>query len=138
MAYTIQGVGTRFYGKRDFRQDGTYITTEWAVLFHLPLVPLRSLRVRYLGVGRSPSEPGLAPAPLYQVCETTRPNWKQVICVYGYVVSVFYWVIFFASRAGGYTKGLEDKLRAMVVIVGLLWPVIIPGAMRFYARRRFR
>ena len=112
MAYTIQGVGTTFYGKRDFRADGTYVTTEWAVLFHIPVLPIQSLRVRDLGVGRSPSEPGLAPAPLYQVYDKTSPNWKQVVCVYAYVVFIFYWVIFFPEHFNRYTKGLDDTLRA--------------------------
>ena len=137
MAYTIHGVGTTFYGKRDFRADGTYLTTEWAVLFHLPMLPLRSLRVRDLGVGRLPSEPGLAPAPLYRVCESTRPNWKQVVCVYGYVAFIFYWVVFFASHFEDYTRGLDDKLRATLVILGFVWPAVIPGAMRLYGRHRF-
>jgi hypothetical protein len=73
---------------------------------------MQSLRVRALGVGRSPSEPGLAPAPLYQVYEKTSPNWKQVVCVYAYVVFIFYWVIFFPEHFNRYTKGLDDTLRA--------------------------
>jgi hypothetical protein len=110
MATTIQGVGTRFYGKRDFRDDGTYVTTEWAVLFHIPVLPIQSLRVRALGVGRSPSEPGLAPAPLYQVYEKTSPNWKQVFCVYGYVAFVLFWLTFFGSHFDAWTRGLEQRL----------------------------
>ncbi len=33
------------YGKRDFEQDGSYVTTEWVSLAWLPLMPFRSLRV---------------------------------------------------------------------------------------------
>jgi len=33
MAFSFNGVGTMFYGQRDFRLDGTYVTTEWFVVF---------------------------------------------------------------------------------------------------------
>lgn len=49
--FTLNGFGTTFYGKRDFRADGSYITTEWIVLAYLPLIPIRSLRVSYRGPG---------------------------------------------------------------------------------------
>ena len=33
------------HGKRDFEQDGSYVTTEWVSLLWLPLLPFRTLRV---------------------------------------------------------------------------------------------
>ena len=51
MPYTLNGIGTIFYGKRDFRADGTYITTEWITVVYFPLIPFRSLRVRFVGPG---------------------------------------------------------------------------------------
>ena len=33
------------HGKRDFEQDGSYVTTEWVSLLGLPLLPFRRLRV---------------------------------------------------------------------------------------------
>jgi hypothetical protein len=44
MAYTINGIGTRYYGRRA-AGHGTYIATKWIVLFYLPLIPLRSYRI---------------------------------------------------------------------------------------------
>jgi hypothetical protein len=29
MPYSINGFGTKLYGKRDFQQNASYITTEW-------------------------------------------------------------------------------------------------------------
>src|SRR5262245_20240386 len=56
MPYTLNGIGTRFYGKRDLRPDGSYITTEWVTFAYVPLVPFRSFRVSYLGPGAGLSE----------------------------------------------------------------------------------
>ncbi len=42
----LQGIGTAYYGKKDFNlQDNSYTTTEWFVLLLLPIFPLKSLRV---------------------------------------------------------------------------------------------
>jgi hypothetical protein len=40
------GTGTRAYGKRDFRTDGSFVTTKWITFLWVPLVPLSSMRVR--------------------------------------------------------------------------------------------
>lgn len=48
MPYAFNGIGTTFYGKRDFHADGSFLTTEWVCLLYLPIFPLQSLRVRYL------------------------------------------------------------------------------------------
>jgi hypothetical protein len=44
MAFTLNGVGTTFYGHR-FLPDGTYSTTEWFILIGIPLFPLRTIQV---------------------------------------------------------------------------------------------
>jgi len=44
MAFTLNGIGTRYCGVR-WLPDGTYVTTEWVVIFFIPLIPIRSLRV---------------------------------------------------------------------------------------------
>ncbi|MDP2947131.1 MAG: hypothetical protein Q8N88_03370 [Nanoarchaeota archaeon] len=46
----LQGIGTAYYGKNHCNpQDNSYITTEWFVLFLLPIIPLKSLRVIKIG-----------------------------------------------------------------------------------------
>ena len=45
MPFSINGIGTNFYGKREFHEDGSYVTTEWIIFIFFPVVPLRSLRV---------------------------------------------------------------------------------------------
>jgi hypothetical protein len=42
----INGTGTKVYGKRDFRTDSSFVTTKWITFLWVPLVPLRSMRVK--------------------------------------------------------------------------------------------
>jgi hypothetical protein len=39
------GTGTAYYGRSSERDDGSYVTTVWIVIFYLPIFPLRSERV---------------------------------------------------------------------------------------------
>jgi hypothetical protein len=45
MPFSFNGIGTKYYGSRDFSEDGSYITTEWFIILFVPVVPLRSFRV---------------------------------------------------------------------------------------------
>jgi len=45
MAFTFNGIGTKYYGSTDKGPDGSYVATEWFVVVYVPLVPLRSLRM---------------------------------------------------------------------------------------------
>jgi hypothetical protein len=51
MPQSFNGIGTRFYGKRDRGPDGSYVTTTWFTFLYLPILPLRSLRVLPVGEG---------------------------------------------------------------------------------------
>jgi hypothetical protein len=78
MPFTYNGCGTKFYGQRDKEPDGSYITTEWIVLVYVPLIPLRSFRIKPTGksslmVVYNSVEYLVMPVPL---------NWQQVRNVY--------------------------------------------------------
>jgi hypothetical protein len=45
MPQSVNGIGTTYYGKRDFEENGSYITTEWVIFLYLPIVPVASFRV---------------------------------------------------------------------------------------------
>lgn len=45
MPFNFNGIGTTFYGARDYRSDGSYVTSEFVILFWVPVIPLRSVRV---------------------------------------------------------------------------------------------
>ena len=83
MAFTFHGIGTMRYGERDFRADGSYIVTEWFVMAYFPVFPLRSKRVKPSGASKYI---GIRRIPTYDLLELTRPNFRQVICVYAWFV----------------------------------------------------
>ena len=85
MAFTVNGVGTTFYGKRDYHPDASYITTQWVVFCFLPVLPLRSLRVRPTD---SQSDYILS-THHYEVLKKRCPSWKQVLYTYSYVALLF-------------------------------------------------
>lgn len=45
MPFTFNRIGTKYYGKRDLKEDGSFITTEWFVIIDIPIIPLGSFRV---------------------------------------------------------------------------------------------
>jgi hypothetical protein len=58
MAFSINGVGTTFYGRANPGKDGSYVVTKWVVIAFVPMVPLGSLRV-------------------LPVSQSDRPWWKR-------------------------------------------------------------
>jgi hypothetical protein len=86
LAQTFNGFGTKIYGKRDFEPDGSFLTTKWVVFFWIPLVPLKSLRVRYVGPGDASALPGWSRK--YLVYAEYGPHTRQVVAVYSFMISV--------------------------------------------------
>jgi hypothetical protein len=133
MAQTFYGIGTTFYGKRDFRSDGSFLTTEWLSFIYFPVYPFPSLRVRYQGPAERSIHIGVGRAEKYAVYEKTSPNWKQVLCVYGYATFVVGWVFSIIILCAS-TK--DATLALTLLFVGCLLPVTIPWILRQYARRQ--
>ena len=126
------------YGQRDFRADGTYVTTEWFAFLAIPIFPVRSLRVAYLGTGGQHMPAGLGRSERYRVYEKTLPNWKQVLCVYAFFAI---WAAWFAILLGlmphfNPFAGLSLSLRANTFILMLPIPGVIPYLLRYFPRRR--
>ena|SRR5437867_1978783 len=139
MAFSFNGIGTSFYGQRDFRLDGTYITTEWFVLFAIPVIPIRSLRVRYQGPGEQRWYLGLSSSESYAVYEKTFPNWKQVVCTYGYVALLVGWVYWVGSIALRlFPHSLDTVSSVWIVFIACMIPVPTPWILRHYAQKKLR
>jgi hypothetical protein len=81
MAYTFHGFGAMNYGQRDFRPDGSYVTTMWFVCFYVPIVPIRSKRLLPTGEVKYFSTRAKR---TYAELEKTKPNGKQVASVYAF------------------------------------------------------
>jgi hypothetical protein len=88
VASSLNGFGTTIYGKRDFWPDGSYIATKWVILFWIPLVPLRSMRLKK--VGSSGILPGWFTQDRwhtqYLVYSRKPLNLNQVALIYSYVL----------------------------------------------------
>ncbi|MBD2233100.1 hypothetical protein [Phormidium tenue] len=78
MPSTFYRIGTKYYGKRDLLEDGSFITTEWFVLIDIPIIPLGSFRVVPIG-----SSLNIVVFKASEYLVTRVPlNWRQVRNVY--------------------------------------------------------
>ena len=91
MPTSFQGIGATFCGQRDYQPDGSYITTEFIIFAGIPIMPLKSVRVRY-GGATGIVFPVVHSEERYAVLATTRPNIKQVLSVYGFIAFMICWV----------------------------------------------
>ena len=99
--FSINGIGTKLYGKRDVNvTDGSYTATKWFIIFLLPVIPLRSYRVQrgettasmtgLVGMPGATTQYKMLPIPM---------EWKQVLrtylVVYGLVaiIVVTFWYL---------------------------------------------
>lgn len=90
MPRSVNGVGTKFYGRAEERADGTYITTKWFIFFYVPLIPLRSYRVKRIDEG------GFFANKLYQTQEVGRcwPQIRKTYAVGAATVVVFVLILY--------------------------------------------
>lgn len=136
MAYSFNGCGTRFYGQRDIEPNSSYITTEWVVIVFFPIFPIRSLRV----CGGNPGTLDLAWSTHYDVYETMWPNWKQVLCVYGFAALCIAWMPGLLWLCLRIADNLQERgyVDAANIVVGALlvgtiwWPLFLPRWIRRY------
>ncbi|MEO1621246.1 MAG: hypothetical protein AAFU53_09465 [Cyanobacteria bacterium J06632_3] len=98
MPFTYNGIGTKYYGKRELGPDGSYITTEWITLVYIPLVPIGSFRV--CPTGKSTN------AIVYNsrqfMVKRVPFSWPQIRNIYavtGSIVAAIAGVIFIANKA---------------------------------------
>lgn len=127
MAFSINGIGTTWYGQRDFRPDGTYLTTEWFAVLFFPVIPLRSLRMKYTG------------EKMYAIYEVSFPNWKQVLYTYGFVAFMIAWVYFVGSvTLSIFPLAFHSAQGVCLTCIVWLLPSPTPWLLRWYALRNFR
>ncbi len=78
MPSNVNGFGTKYYGQRDFRSDGSYVTTNFFCLAFVPVVPLHSVRVI--------PDPKNSAMPFsknyYAILEKRWPHPLQVLSIY--------------------------------------------------------
>ena len=112
---SVNGFGTAIYGKRDFEPDGSFVATKWVVALFFPLVPLASMRVKVI-------KSGWFRYDSYLVRQRTRPNWRQVACVYCYFL-----LVLLVTRSG-------LPIAVIAALLGIVLPS--PWLLRKLARAR--
>lgn len=140
MATLIQGFGTVFIGRRDFWPDGSYVTTEWFVVFLVPLIPLRSVRVRSEPLTTAARYPLFSAKRNYTVSDERAPHVKQVLCVYMFTACYIAWIVgmllLIVDRFPRVFEGLWSTAMAMLTIAALAGiPWIIPLYLRERSKR---
>ncbi len=91
---TWNGFGTKFYGRADQRDDGSYVTTRWMVALMIPYWPLESMRVKPLPPDKPwPWGDGV---DRFLVLERLPRSVRQVLIGYGVAILVV-GILFLAS-----------------------------------------
>jgi hypothetical protein len=128
---SLNGFGTCFYGKRDFQRDGSFITTEWIIAAFLPLIPIRSLRIKSSGASERGFFLGFGSSESFAVIHTGPLNWKQVVHTYGYVAFLLIWTIL-AERFSSVPNSL---LEALPLAIAWMLPLPLPWILRKHAKK---
>lgn len=98
MPQTFWGLGYKYYGKSDVWPDGSYITTEFAVIAWIPFWPNASYRVLPKGPVKELNIPFLYHSSSQEFYVQEVPlNKKQVVRVLGSVAAVFLGVLLVGS-----------------------------------------
>lgn len=136
--FTLNGFGTTWYGKRDFRTDYSYVTTEWVVLLYFPVIPIRSLRVRYTGPGERRWYLGFGSSENYSVFEKRfPPHWKQVLYTYSYLALLIGWIYFASTRAVSmFPDALGNVAGVTMIFILCILPVPTPWILQHLAEKR--
>ena len=118
---------------RDFRADGSYITTEWVTFAYVPLLPFRSLRVRPLGAAEPRFFIFPGTAHQYQILDKTSPNGRQVLYTYGFFLFVVSWVALVLSIG----CDIKDPNLGLPIALGGPWvPAVVPWLLRQRAKEQ--
>jgi hypothetical protein len=126
-------IGAVLYGQRDFFPDGSFVTTQWFAIAWIPLFPMWSKRVSIFQT--SPN--AVLDRSGYYVHDITAPNLKQVLCVYGWCVSMIAtglaWDQLKDVLAG--ILGNEDRAGGLLLLA-LAVVGSLPYVLRRLAKRR--
>ncbi|AVP99382.1 hypothetical protein C7S18_20365 [Ahniella affigens] len=136
MAASINGFGSTYYGRRCFRRDGSYITTEWAIAATLPIFPMSSARVQ-------DSRAGLGGRELYLI-ERLALDWVQVLTTYFYtyvMIPIAIYLTVIPDEAGHIPRDFGDVpwwLALLLQTAPLIIVALLPHVLRWIGAARAR
>ncbi len=136
MPKSLNGIGTKYYGKRDLRDDGSYLTTNFFCLLFIPLIPLHTVRVI--------PDPKNSWLPFstnyYTILERRRPNLLQVLNVYlcgagavAMAILYFAWFEPFLKHSGW---EFSEWVEALLFAVFMTPPILIAFLLGYLATKR--
>jgi len=132
MAYSFQGIGTMYIGKRDFATDKSYVTTEWFTLFCVPIYPLRSLRVIETGHKNELFKQ----EEYYRVIYERKPVLKQVLCIYSFAIYYLFHLFFSLWLVIGILlPESSSTIRTFPVLILAIIPYVVPVTLRHRAKK---
>lgn len=132
MAWSNFGTGTLYYGKRDFHANGSYLTTEFLTLFWIALFPIRTLRVKYVGIELE----GTALVTSYEQRGKSGPCLKQVVYVYAFELAMLGFIVGYSHAADSFQS---VPLWALVLgaALGVSLLSAVPHLLRKIPRKPF-
>jgi hypothetical protein len=99
LVWNIGLFGTELIGARDCKPDGSFLTTKWIILFWVPLIPLKSLRIRHVGPRRPRLFGGWSSG--HVVCSEHSIDIRQVALTYAFMALFFVgWAVLELLHAG--------------------------------------
>ncbi len=125
MPSSYNGIGTKYYGASDRQSDGSFVTTEWVILVDIPLIPLRSQRVTYLGE----SHEGRKSTKLYNIIAGVPLDKKLVLTTYILLlVPLLFGCILMSSISAGNdaSGGVSSLCTPVVLAVMAFWVIVYP------------
>jgi hypothetical protein len=110
------------------------------VLFYVPLVPTKSIRVRPQGTGEHPFPIGVSWSDSYAVFEKSPPNRKQVVYTYSYMTFMAAWVFLVGFIAIHFSlfPPILTIFSVSIFFIACAIPVPTPWILRYYAYRKLR
>lgn len=129
MPSSYNGIGTKYYGASDRQSDGSFVTTEWIILLDVPLIPLRSQRVTYLGESRE----GRKSTKLYNIIADVPLDKKLVLTTYILLLAplIFGCILMSSMSAGNDVSGSASSLCTPVVLVVMaFWVIVYPSIFK--------
>ena len=120
MPSNFHGIGTINYGRREFKPDGSFVTTEWLIWGYVPISPVVSRRIAYSNPDRPYAQ--FDKKERYWIYEMTAPNRKEVFSVRGFVAGLIAPVIVFATCQEPLSRlfGSEEIPAATCIAIPLL------------------
>jgi hypothetical protein len=136
------GFGTQYLGQRDFRPDGSYLTTTFFCLLYLPIFPIRSVRVVPDATKKDISA-GFFTKKFFIVLEKRRPDLGQVLSVYACGAAVVALTVFFFAKVDPYLKDQFPDFSGgwkstVIFALTLSPPLLLAKFLQWGARQRMK